>query len=65
MATTVSAPLFDLNLEEQSLLVANTGDVNAIITRIVIHFSQEVPAVEQKIDLVPPLLNRLPQGVGA
>lgn len=43
MATLISAPLPDLDLEEKSVLTVDTGDAAAPITRIVIHFSQDLP----------------------
>jgi Mg2+/Co2+ transporter CorB len=55
MATDVSAPLPDLTLEEQSLLVIDTGDNAATITGLVIHVSQDVPDLPTKIQLLPPL----------
>lgn len=57
MATDVSAPLPDLTLEESSLLVIDTGDNAATITRIVIHVSQEVPddVLVQKVEPFAPL----------
>lgn len=65
MATDTSAPLPDLTLEEKSQLVVDTGDVGAIITRIVIHFSQDVPEADVKPEKVGPLLAYVPQEDGA
>lgn len=65
MATNTSAPLPDLTLEEKSILVVDTGDAAAIITRVVIHFAQDVPDVDVKPVQVGPLLAYVPQEDGA
>lgn len=41
--TNVSAPLPDLSLEEETIITVNSGDPGAIITQLVIHFTQDVP----------------------
>jgi hypothetical protein len=58
MPTDVSAPLPDLDLRDQSILTVDTGDPNAIITSLVIHVSQDIPA--EALALLPPLLAYLP-----
>jgi hypothetical protein len=55
MATDVSAPFPDLDLEEQSIIEVDLGDVGAAITGVVVHFTQNVPDVPAKIELLPPL----------
>lgn len=61
MPTFVSAPLPDLDLEEQSVITVDTGDALAVITGMVVHFTQDVPDVPLKIALLPPLLVHEPQ----
>jgi hypothetical protein len=58
MATNVSAPLPDLNLEEQSILTIDTGDPGAVITEVVIHVSQEIQGLEQVLPSLLPLYVR-------
>lgn len=60
MPTPLSAPLPDLDLEEKSILTIDTGDASAIITQVVIHFSQEVPAGDVVFPAVPVLLGNAP-----
>lgn len=55
MATFVSAPLPDLDLEEASIITVDTGDAAAVITGMVVHFTQDVPDVPLKVELLPPL----------
>lgn len=43
--TNVSTPLPDLSLEEEAVLTVTSGDPGAIITQLVIHFTQDVPAL--------------------
>lgn len=58
MPTDVSGPLPELTLEEKAVLTIDTGDPAAIITRLVIHFRQQVPDDFPPISLVPPVLVR-------
>jgi len=58
--TDVSAPLPDLDLRDQSILTVDTGDANAIITKLVIHVSQDIPA--EALAQLPPLLAHIPVG---
>lgn len=60
MPTDVSAPLPDLNLRDQSILTVDSGDAAAIITRIVVHLSQDLPAAA--IKQLPPVLANVPVG---
>jgi hypothetical protein len=55
MPTTVSAPLPDLDLEGSSVIVVDTGDTDAIITRMVVHFTQDVPEEAVKVTPAQPL----------
>jgi hypothetical protein len=61
MTTLISAPLPDLDLEESSIISVDTGDAAAIITRMVVHFTQDVPALPDKFDLIPPILAHVEQ----
>lgn len=64
MATLVSAPLPDLDLEEQSIIVVDTGDAAAIITRMVVHFTQAAPDdVAANLEPVAPLFAYAPEAV--
>lgn len=60
MATHLSGPLPDLTLEEKSVLVVDTGDAAVLITRLVIHFSQDVPELPQTFPAIPVLLAHEP-----
>jgi hypothetical protein len=51
MATDVSAPFPDVDLEEQSIITVALGDPLAKITRVVMHFTQDVP--EDAISVEP------------
>ena len=44
MATDVSTALPDLTLDSNATIEVDTGDVNAIITSLVIHVSQNIPS---------------------
>lgn len=55
MANDVSAPLPDLTLERKSILTVDTGDANASITQLVIHFAQDVPDLPVKLEPFTPL----------
>ena len=50
MATLVSAPLPDLELATTCSITVDTGDPAAIITRIIVHLSAEIPegAIEEQ-----------------
>jgi len=61
MATDVATSLPDLDLRDQSILTVDTGDANAIVTRLIIHVSQDIPV--EVLGLLPPLLAHLPIGV--
>jgi hypothetical protein len=43
MATDVSTALPDLTLDSNATIEVDTGDVNAIITSLVVHVSQDAP----------------------
>jgi hypothetical protein len=58
MPTDVATSLPDLDLRDQSILTVDTGDPNAIITSLVIHVSQDIPA--EALALLPPLLAHIP-----
>jgi hypothetical protein len=55
MPTDVSAPFPDLDLEEQSIIEVDLGDAASVITGLVVHFTQNVPDLPAKIELLPPL----------
>lgn len=54
MATNVSAPLPDLSLEAQAILTVDALDAGAVITSMVIHFTQELPR-ELLAPALPPM----------
>jgi hypothetical protein len=54
MATKISAPFPALELEEKSIVGVDTGNVNAKITRMVVHFTQDVPEEALVADLIVP-----------
>lgn len=56
MATLISSALPDLDLEEQSLLIVDSGNPAAVITSMTIHFTQDVPQQPLQISLLPALL---------
>ena len=43
MTTDISGPLPDLDLAGLSLLIVDTGDVNAVVTGLVIHVREDTP----------------------
>lgn len=43
MADNLAAPLPDLSLEELAVITVDAGDPGAVITSLVIHFTQDVP----------------------
>lgn len=55
MPTFVSAPLPDLDMEESSTIVVDAGDPAAVITSMVIHFTQDIPA-DFVIPKLPPVI---------
>lgn len=52
--TNVSTALPDLSLEEQAILTVDTLDAGAVITSLVIHFTQDIPR-ELLAPALPPL----------
>lgn len=64
MPAIVSAPLPDLDLEEKSIIEVDTGDANAKITRVVVHFTQDIPDLEQSFQVLNPLLAYGPNATG-
>lgn len=62
MATLISSALPDLDLEEQSLLIVDSGNPAAVITSMTIHFTQDVPQIQPIISVIPPLLGYVPTG---
>jgi hypothetical protein len=44
MATRIAAPFPDVDLEEKSIIEVDTGN-GALITRVVVHFTQDIPAL--------------------
>jgi hypothetical protein len=58
MTTDVAAPLPDLDLRDQSILTVDTGDANAIITSLVIHVAQDIPA--DALAQLAPILAHIP-----
>jgi hypothetical protein len=55
MATNVSAPLPDLDLEASSIITVDAGDAAAVITRMVVHFTQNAPELPTKLEPFTPL----------
>lgn len=64
MATDLSAPFPDLDLEEQSIITVALGDAASKITGLVVHFTQDVPELPAKIELLPPLYAHEAPGFG-
>lgn len=64
MPTFVSAPLPDLDLEESSVISVDTGDALAVITGMVVHFTQDVPEEPIKIPKLPPVVTYGPEAPG-
>lgn len=64
MATTIDGPLPDLTLETTAFLAIDAGDTSAVITRVVIHVSQEAPEPEIVEAVVPPLFAYGPSTIG-
>lgn len=60
MTVDVSAPLPDMSLRDQSILTVHTGNASTLITQLVIHVSQNVPA--DALPSLPPLLTYIPSG---
>lgn len=56
MAVDVSAPLPELELAAAAIVRVDTGDAAAIITRLVVHVSQDAPELVNDAPLTPPLL---------
>jgi hypothetical protein len=56
MPAIVSAPFPDLDLEEKSIIEVDTGDANAKITRVVVHFTQDIPDLDSAFVVLNPLL---------
>ena len=57
MPTDLSAPLPDLNLQDQSILTVDAGDSSAVITLLTIHLSQDVPDDLLPVAPLPPLMS--------
>ncbi len=55
MADDVSAPLPELSWPDQAIITVATGDASALITRLVIHFSQDVPEDAVTVEPYTPL----------
>ncbi len=62
MPVTIDGALPDLTLEENSVLTVDSGDVNNIITSLVIHFAQDTPPELLRFPEVPVLLAHEPAG---
>jgi hypothetical protein len=55
MPAIVSAPFPDLDLEEKSIIEVDTGDNGALITRVVVHFTQDIPDLETAVQPFVPV----------
>jgi len=56
MSSDPSVGLPDIDWPDQAIIEVDTGDANAVITRFVVHLSQDVPPELVKIALLPPIL---------
>jgi hypothetical protein len=63
MATRIAAPFPDVDLEEKSIIEVDTGNANAVITRVVVHFTQDIPDLDEKFAVLNPLLTYGPDAV--
>jgi hypothetical protein len=55
MGTRIAAPFPDVDLEEKSIIEVDTGNNGALITRVVVHFTQDIPDLEAAVQPFVPI----------
>lgn len=64
MATRIKSAFPDLDWPDQAIISVDAGDASAVITGVVIHLSQDVPAEALKIPSLPPVVTYGPEAPG-